>query len=123
MCKMLLSINPKHIESIFSGTKKYEFRKIRCRADVDTIIMYSTAPVMRVVGEAEIISIIEDEPEKVWELTSEYSGIDKPFFDLYYQEKHTAVAYKLGKIKRYSEPLKLSDYGIDFAPQSFLYIK
>ncbi len=122
MCKMLLSINPEHIKSIFSGVKKYEFRKTRCRADVDTIIMYSTAPVMRVVGEAEIISIIEDEPEKVWELTSEHSGIDKSFFDLYYQKKHTAVAYRLGNIKRYPEPLKLSDFGIDFAPQSFLYI-
>jgi len=34
---------------------------------------------MMVVGEAEIVSIIEDEPEIVWELTSDYSGIAKEF--------------------------------------------
>ena len=123
MRKMLLSINPEHVENILSGTKRYEFRKVRCRFDVDKIIIYSTAPVMMVVGEAEIVSIIEDEPEKVWELTSDYSGIAKEFFDRYYKDKDKAVAYKLGKIKKYLEPLKLSDFGINFAPQSFVYVK
>lgn len=123
MCKMLLSINPEHVENILSGVKKYEFRKVRCRSDVNKMIIYSTAPVMAVVGEAEIINIIEDEPEKVWELTADYSGINKDFFDKYYREKDKAVAYKLGKIKKYIKPLKLSDFGINYAPQSFVYIK
>lgn len=29
---------------------------------------------------------------------------------------------QLGKVKRYQNPLKLSDFGIRFAPQSFVYI-
>lgn len=72
MRKMLLSINPEHVENILSGIKRYEFRKVRCRSDVDKMLIYSTAPVMMVVGEAEIVSIIEDEPEIVWELTSDW---------------------------------------------------
>ena len=123
MCRILLSIKPEHVENILSGVKKYEFRKVRCRSDVDKIIIYSTAPVMMVVGEAKIVSIIEDEPQKVWELTANYSGINKDFFDEYYREKNKAIAYKLGKIKKYLKPLKLSDFGINFAPQSFVYVK
>ena len=41
---MLISINPQHVENIFNGTKKYEYRKIRCKQDVDKIIIYSTYP-------------------------------------------------------------------------------
>lgn len=119
---MLLSINPEHVENILSGTKRYEFRKVRCRFDVNKMLIYSTAPVMMVVGEAEIVSIIEDEPEIVWELTSDYSGIAKKFFDHYYKDKDKAVAYKLGKVEKYPEPLRLSDFGITFAPQSFVYV-
>ena len=120
---MLLSINPEHVKNILSGVKRYEFRKVRCRSDVDKMIIYSTSPVMAVVGEAEIVSVIEDHPERVWELTADYSGIDKGFFDEYYREKEKAIAYKLGKINKYLKPLKLSDFGISFAPQSFVYIK
>ena len=37
MSKMLLSINPQYVEHIFSGKKRYEYRKFRCRKDVDKI--------------------------------------------------------------------------------------
>lgn len=123
MRKILLLINPEHVENILSGTKRYEFRKVRCRSDVDKMLIYSTAPVMMVVGETEIVSIIEDKPEIVWELTLDYSGIAKEFFDRYYKNRKKAVAYKLGKIKKYREPLRLSDFRIKFAPQSFVYVK
>ncbi|MFZ3171815.1 MAG: hypothetical protein WA118_07540 [Carboxydocellales bacterium] len=119
---MLLSINPNHVEKIFSGVKKYEFRKVRCRSSVDMILIYSTAPVMAVVGEAEVLGVIEDEPEKVWEITAVFSGINKDFFDEYYKERNKAVAYQLGKITRYIQPLRLSEFGINFAPQSFVYV-
>ncbi|MCF6094305.1 ASCH domain-containing protein [Microaerobacter geothermalis] len=117
---MLISINPEYVEKIFSGKKRYEFRKVRFRSDVEKMIIYSTAPVQRIVGEAEIVGIIEDEPEKVWKMTADYSGIDKTFFDSYYRGKDKAVVYKLGEIKKYQEPVKLSDFGINFAPQSFI---
>lgn len=122
MCKMLLSINPEHIENIFNGKKKFEFRKIKCRDDVDTIIFYSTAPVKKVVGEAKIKEILVDVPSKIWEKTKVYSGIKYSFFHKYYLGKEQAVAYHLCDIKQYDEPTNLSDWGIDFAPQSFVYI-
>ena len=122
MCKMLLSINPQHVENILNGQKKFEFRKVRCRADVDNIVIYATSPIMQIVGEAVVIEIIQDSLDVVWEITSEYAGISRCFYDEYYQGKDKAVAYKLGKVKRYERPLQLSDLGIGFAPQSFVYI-
>lgn len=123
MCQMLLSINPKHVENIFNGTKRYEFRKVRCTADVDKIIIYATAPQKKVVGEAEVEAIIEDDVIEIWKRTALFSGISYEFFREYYKGKKKAVAYKLGKVKVYEEPRCLSDYGLTYAPQSFVYLK
>lgn len=123
MCSILLSINPNHVENILNGTKKYEFRKRACKRHVDKILIYSTTPVMRVVGEAEIEDVLIDNPEMIWMKTEKRSGMDKAFFDQYYADKDQAVAYKLKNVKKYREPRELKDYGISNAPQSFQYIE
>lgn len=123
MCKLLMSINPQHVDRILAGEKRFEYRKNRCKQKVDSILIYSTAPVMRIVGEVEVKGVIEDSPQNVWIKTSSASGIDKAFFDAYYTDKKVAVAYVLGKVKRYSKPHFLADYGIKSAPQSFVYIQ
>ena len=122
MSKMLLSINPEHVENIFRGNKQYEFRKVRCRANIRAIVIYATFPIMQVVGEAVVVNIIQDHPERVWALTSATSGITKQFFDKYFAGKSTAIAYELGEVKQYQQPLDLADFGITHAPQSFAYI-
>lgn len=65
------------MDSILSGKKKYEYRKFRCREDVDKIIIYLTAPVEWVVDEMVVGEIVEDTLEVVWEMTKEYSSITK----------------------------------------------
>lgn len=122
MCKMLLSINPEHVENILSGYKTFEFRKKKCKSNVDWIVIYSTSPVKRVVGEVQILEVIEDSPGRVWAIASKSAGISKNYFDKYYENKDKAVAYKLGKVKKYKKPLELIDLGINFAPQSFIYL-
>ncbi len=122
MCKMLLSINPEHVENIISGKKKFEFRKTRCRSSIDKIIIYATSPVMQIIGEVDVTNTIIDLPEKVWSLTAEHSGISKSFFDKYFLNKEYAVAYELSNVQLYKKPLKLEDLGLSYAPQSFVYI-
>lgn len=51
------------------------------------------------------------------------SGIDKSFFNQYYEDREQAVAYKLKNVTKYEQPKKLKDYGISSAPQSFQYIE
>ena len=122
MCKVLMSINPEHVNNIMSGKKVYEFRKVKCKKKIDSIVIYSTSPIMKIVGEAEVIDLIEGSPELVWKKTCDGARIKKSFFDSYYSDKKMAFAYCLGRVKSYKKALNLSDYGIKNAPQSFLYL-
>jgi predicted transcriptional regulator len=122
MCKILLSINPEHVEKILDGTKLYEFRKVRCREKITKIVIYSTSPIMKVVGEAAVDDVIESSPEEVWRIASDTAGIDKTFFDDYYLGRKRAVAFRIGQTTKYKEPKDLSEYGLSWAPQSFAYL-
>ena len=123
MYKLLMSINPEHVENILAGKKKFEFRKTKCKEQIDSIVIYSTAPVMKVVAEVEVKDIIEDTPQTVWKKTSKAAGIDKKFFDKYYSGRTIAVAYVLGCVTRFDSPKNLIDYGVKAAPQSYVYIR
>lgn len=122
MCQMLLSINPEYVASILQGKKLYEYRKFRCRDDVDKIIIYATAPQKQVVAEAEIAGIVEDDILAVWHQTKEYSGITYKFFRQYYKGKKRAIAYQLKNLVIYDKPLTLEELGVSCAPQSYRYI-
>lgn len=123
MCKILLSINPEHVNHILDGSKEYEFRKIKCRENVNGIIIYCTAPVKQVVAEADIDIILEDTPEKIWLKTEKKSGISAEYFFKYYEGKAKAIAYKLTNLNIFDEPKTLADYGVTAAPQSFVYVQ
>ena len=122
MCKILLSINPEYVEKILNGNKKYEYRKVKCRQEVDKIIIYSTYPIKKVVGEATVDKILEDSPTRIWETTNKESGINIDFFEKYFKGRKTAVAYKLSNIKIYDKPKEIESYGLKVAPQSFVYV-
>lgn len=122
MCRILLPINPEYVDKILAQTKRFEYRKNRCKSNVDTIVIYSTFPVMRIVAAVEVVGVIEDTPRNVWKQTKDFSGISKEFFDSYFKGKQKAVAYKLGKVKKYKKPLTLGDFGLKSAPQSFVYL-
>lgn len=122
MSKILIPIKPIYAEKILDGTKLYEYRKIVPKKLVDTMIIYETSPVMKIVGEAKIEEIIEDSPQKLWDKTKDYSGISKEFYDKYFNKKDKAYAYKLASVKRYDTPKTLKDIKIDYVPQSFVYI-
>lgn len=123
MCEILLSINPQHVENIFNGSKKYEFRRVKCRERIDKIIIYATAPIMKVVGEAQVENVLSYSPQELWKKTSEESGIEVEFFNEYFKGKLSAFAYQLGSVSQYKNPKELSEFGVKSAPQSFVYIK
>lgn len=123
MCRILMPINPEYVAEILAGRKKYEYRKIKAkRNNIDKMIIYSTSPIMKVVAEVDIKEILEEDPEKLWEMTKNESGITKDFYNKYYKNKNTAIAYKLGKIRIYDKPKNLYDIGINYVPQSFVYL-
>ena len=122
--KVLLSIKPEFALKIFEGTKRYEFRKALFKdRSVKTIVVYASSPMQRVIGEFEIEDILYLEKEKLWKTTKKYSGIDKLYFDKYFQEKEIGYALKIKRITRYESPKELKDFKVNYAPQSFIYLK
>lgn len=122
MESILLSINPEYVERIFAGSKKYEFRKRLANKTVDKILMYSTAPIMKVVGEAEVVKTISSSPTALWEYTKKFAGISRDKYRKYFKGCKVAYAYQLGKIIQYDPPKELSEFNINLPPQSFIYL-
>ena len=122
--KVLLSIKPEYANKIFAGTKKYEFRRsIFKNPNVKTIVVYSSSPVQKVIGEFEIETILRKDIDQLWNLTEQESGINKDFFFEYYKGKETGFAIKIKKTKKYNEPLDIKrDFKLT-PPQSFVYIQ
>ena len=120
--KILISINPEHVENIINLTKRYEYRTKVAKKDIDSLIVYSTFPEKKVVAEVEIIEVLSYDPNTLWELTSSESSISKKYFDQYFNGREIAHAYKLGKVKVFENPKTLLDFGVKFAPQSYIYL-
>ena len=117
-----MSIYPEYVNNILSGEKTYEYRKIKCKRNIDCIVIYATSPISKIVAEVEVKCVIEGTPEYVWKETKLGAGLKKSFYQEYFKHRTKAVAYSLGTIKKFSIGKSLSDYGIKQAPQSFIYL-
>lgn len=122
--RVLLSIKPEYVEKIFNGEKKFEYRKsIFSRKDIKTVLIYSTMPVGKVVGEFRVGEILSAHPLKIWDITKEYSGINEGFFQEYFQDRELAHAIQIKNIVVYKRAKKLSEVVMNnYPPQSFYYL-
>ena len=123
MNKIIVSINPRHVNNIINGSKRYEYRTRIASKDVNKLLIYETAPIKMVVAEADVIEVLSLDPKTLWEQTKDYSGLSKEFFYEYFKNRSVAYAYKLGKVKVYDEPKSLIEFGLRAAPQSFAYTR
>lgn len=122
--KVLLSIKPEFAERIFDGRKRYEFRKaVYTNRAVQTVVVYVTQPVGRIVGEFDVDGIVEAAPACVWAETHMHAGISRDFFDAYFEGRERAFAIRVGEVRRYDKPLVPGDVIENFtAPQSYMYL-
>ena len=121
---VLLSIKPEFVEKIFSGLKRYEFRRVIFKSkSVNKVVVYASHPVQRVVGEFEVDGILALSRNQLWQQTKQFSGIAKTYFDEYFADKEMAYAIKIKSAKRYARPMTL-EYLCPSArpPQSFMYL-
>ena len=115
---VILSIKPEFVEKIFSGEKQYEYRKILFKQKVDTVYIYASRPISKIVG------ILCDTPENIWKETRRQSGVTRKFFDKYYKGREKAVALKIKECKEYKEAINPESLIPNFkVPQSFIYIE
>ncbi|MHB0670986.1 ASCH domain-containing protein [Roseomonas mucosa] len=122
--KVLLSIKPEFAERIFDGTKRYEFRKaVYANRAVQTVVVYVTQPVGRIVGEFDVDGIVEAAPECLWAETHAHAGVTRDFFDAYFEGRDRAFAIQVGEVRLYDAPLVPGDVIANFtAPQSYMYV-
>jgi len=121
---VLLSIKPEFAHKIFEGSKKFEFRKqVFKDTSVKKVIVYSSSPEQKVIGEFEIETILSDTPNNIWIQTKLYSGISQEFYDEYFKGRDNAYAIKVASTKRYRKEKSLADYNVQSAPQSFAYVE
>lgn len=123
MSAILLSIKPEYAHKILEGTKKFEFRRKIPAKVIDKIIIYSTAPECKVIGEASINGIIKKAPTPLWEETKNFAGISRTAYRKYFHGCQVAYAFCIKEVTVYQQVKELSDFGISYSPQSFIYIK
>jgi predicted transcriptional regulator len=117
-----LSIRPVYAEAIFSGKKRFEFRRSIFRHDIKVVIVYITSPVGHVVGEFSVEDIITDNVGALWARTEAEAGINRDAFLTYFAGRKVGHAIAIGNVHRYKKPLDLElTYGVR-PPQSFLYL-
>lgn len=120
---ILLSIKPEYAEKILDGTKKYELRKsIFKKKGIKKIVVYSSSPVRKIVGDFEIEDILMDDIDTIWKKTKDTSCVSESFFYEYFKSNKKGYAIKIGKVNKYDTPKSLNDLNISFAPQSFVYL-
>ena len=120
----LLSIKAEFAYKIFDGTMKYEFRKqIFKDSSIKKVIVYSSSPEQKVIGEFTIDDILNDTPSDLWLQTRDYSGITQAFYEEYFRGRKNAYAIKVASTKLYEQKKDLSDFDIMFPPQSFAYVE
>ena len=119
--KVVLSIKPEFANKIFDGTKLFEFRKVMFKEHIKSVLVYSSSPVQKVIGEFQIGEIIKHDLETLWDLTKEHSGISEKYFYEYFAEKEHGFAIQIKKKKKFKVPKCLrEDYNLT-PPQSFAY--
>lgn len=121
MKSIILPIKSKYVEKILSSEKKYEYRKKLCSKDIERIYIYETSPVKKIVGEAYIDKKIFLDKEVLWNMSKDFSGINKLDYDKYFSTQEKAGAYSIKSVKKYKTPITLDSIGINYTPQSFVY--
>lgn len=95
----LISIHPEYAEKIFAGEKKFEFRRRWTSRSVETLFIYATAPVQRIVGFAKIARVTQGTPTQLWRLTQQVNGgFSKSKLFAYLGSSKTGVAIELSKV-------------------------
>jgi predicted transcriptional regulator len=120
---VLLSIKPEFAEKIFSGEKRFEFRRVMPTQAVERVIVYASSPVCRLIGEFKVRRVVTASPAELWRLTRLYAGISKSYFDVYFTGRDQAHAFEVETSLRYEMPIDPRRVLRTFrAPQSFVYL-
>lgn len=122
--KILMSIKPQFVDKIRRGEKKFEFRRVLPKhQEVETIIVYASQPVGKVVGEMIVGDFLTYPTDEMWERTKDESGLTREEFFNYFHGKQNAHAIEIKSYRDYEQPIPL-DVLLPgkVPPQSYCYL-
>ena len=120
----LISIRPYFVEKILSGEKKLEFRRAWAAGPVDVLVIYSSAPIQRIVATVNVVEVTEGSPTALWELAKEKGGgVTRQLIYDYFAGKKTGFAIEIADVLEFENPVDPKKMFKKFmAPQSFRYL-
>lgn len=108
---------------VADGVKRVEFRKRRLAEDIETVWVYATSPVSKVIGRFSVDAIVQGSPQDIWDRYGSVGVIERDAFFDYCGGAATAVAIVVGDALRLSDPIGLDEMNPPPAvPQSFAYL-
>lgn len=122
---ILISLEPRHAQNIYVGTKTVELRRRTMHVVPGAIMwIYEKVPVGSITGSALVNEVRTDSPEELWSQFGSVSGLSKSEFFGYFEDATCACALVLSQAKRLEIPLSLSNIreqvGSFQPPQFFL---
>lgn len=106
---ILISLEPRHADNIFSGLKRVELRRRSMNVDPSSKVwIYSTLPVGSIVGYARISQIHVLSPATLWHRFGAVSAITRHEFFDYFGELSQGVALELTGARKLEQPVNLS---------------
>lgn len=118
---IILSIHPCHVDKIMTGEKRFEYRK-RIPTGIRYVVVYSTAPIKRIVALIEVDEILHNNPLLIWQQTKEYAGISQHYFLKYFENHDYSFAVKFKRVFKIDPGLPINVLGKENGPQSFVYL-
>ena len=70
----------------------------------------------------DVLNIISGSPTFIWEKTKSYAGITREKYRQYFKGCKMAFAYCLDAPVLFNPSKSLSEFGIHYSPQSYIYI-
>jgi predicted transcriptional regulator len=121
---VLLSIKPKYVDLILEGTKRIELRRSWPSNDIGAMVLYSSAPVQKLVGVAFIDRIEERDLESLWRLAdANGGGVTRDELEEYVRGKKRAFGVMIDRVRSAETQVDPNELFPEFTPpQSFSYL-
>lgn len=121
---ILLSIKPKYADLILAGTKRVELRRSWPSNDIGVMVLYSSAPVQKLVGLAYVDRVVEHDLEQLWKVAeTNGGGVTYEELKQYVTGKKTAFGVMISRHVVAECEIDPTELFSNFTPpQSFLYL-
>jgi len=105
---VVLSVRPRHVDSIARGQKLVEFRrKFSEKHRSCPALLYSTSPDQCFRLQVSIADVVQSSPDSLWRQFGGFAGCSRPEFDAYFKGAQSGYALLLTQVRELNRKLSL----------------